>query len=314
MKSFAAAPHLALLFAFVADGAAAQAYSWVLSPLNGHYYAITGQMNWTQAEAEAQLFQGHLATVRSQAENDWIANNFGAISECLWIGFNDLAVPNTFTWASGEPIAFTNWDTGQPDNGNGSESCTHLRVPWVPGPSLFKWNDLPDVPVYYHQVGNTSTPYVCRGVIETLQPPPAPTFQVFGVGCAGSNGTPNIAAAPGSLPRIGQQFTVRLTSIPVTGFFVIAIPIIGFDATFSGGNPLPRDLGFLGMPGCTQYLDPSQTAFLFTPSGTLDWIIAIPYLPAFIGVPLYLQAGVVDLPANPLGITLSNAAIATLGW
>ena len=123
-----------------------------------------------------------------------------------------------------------------------------------------------------------------------------------------------MAAIPGSLPIIGQSFALRLTNLPITGFFVVAVPFLGFDTISTGGVPLPRDLGPIGMAGCTQYVDPFQSSFLFTPTGTVDWPLAIPNVPAFAGIQVHFQAAIVDLPINQLGLTATNAATVTLGW
>jgi hypothetical protein len=143
---------------------------------------------------------------------------------------------------------------------------------------------------------------------------PQAAVTVFGTGCAGSSGVPFLAAAPNSLPRIGRPFAVRVSNIPITGFFVAAVPFFGFDITSSGGAPLPRDLGLLGMPGCTQYVDPYSTGFLFTPIGTADWTIGIPNVAVYAGMQVRFQSLVIDPPANAFGATLTNAATATLGW
>jgi hypothetical protein len=97
---------------------------------------------------------------------------------------------------------------------------------------------------------------------------------------------------------------------------VCAIPFFGFSTSSTGGVPLPRDLGGIGMPGCTQYVDPFQVSFLFNPTGMADWPLAIPNEPAFEGVQVHFQAAVVDDHplVNALGLTATNAATATLGW
>jgi hypothetical protein len=110
------------------------------------------------------------------------------------------------------------------------------------------------------------------------------SFATFGSGCPGSQATPTLQPAPGSLPRIGQTFTLRLGSLPLTPFYIATIPFLGFEITTSGGASLPRDLGFVGMPGCSQYVDPFQTAFVFTATSTADWQIAIPNLAGIAGV------------------------------
>jgi hypothetical protein len=48
----------------------------VRSPVNAHWYARTdAPMSWTGAETFARVIGGHLVTVRSQAESDWLEQN-----------------------------------------------------------------------------------------------------------------------------------------------------------------------------------------------------------------------------------------------
>ena len=115
-----------------------------VSPVNGHTYYLLTQSNWTDAEAAARQLGGHLATVRSQAENDWIFDTFGAWGgnrRHLWIGLtDDEAFGGTefgetggqpyppggnrgrgWVWVGGEPVTFQNWDPGNPDNYEGDD-------------------------------------------------------------------------------------------------------------------------------------------------------------------------------------------------
>jgi len=51
---------------------------WVQSPINGHWYGVDyTPRSWTDSEALAVSLGGHLATIRSQAEQDWIEQEFG---------------------------------------------------------------------------------------------------------------------------------------------------------------------------------------------------------------------------------------------
>jgi hypothetical protein len=79
------------------------------SPVNGHYYSVLSNSNWTDAETAAQSLGGNLATVRSTAEEDWIQQTFGAYPY-LWLGLYDPtqqvvsgeAHANNFVWVDGE--------------------------------------------------------------------------------------------------------------------------------------------------------------------------------------------------------------------
>jgi hypothetical protein len=107
----------------------------------GHRYALTRvQGTFTQAEAEAQGLGGHLVTVDSREENDWLRKTFGG--ESLWIGLHQpagSAEPAAgWAWVSGGRPAFTNWDGGQPDNYTGADNFGMLLAG-----AGGRWHDVP---------------------------------------------------------------------------------------------------------------------------------------------------------------------------
>lgn len=119
----------------------------VQNPTNGHIYYLLTADTWTASEARAVALGGHLATVRSAAEDQWIFDtfaNFGGQQRSLWIGLNDVALEGTFTWTSGEAVSYTNFDTNQPDNAYSGESYVHITGTTSPL-TLGKWNDLSDI-------------------------------------------------------------------------------------------------------------------------------------------------------------------------
>src|SRR5882724_10250929 len=64
------------------------------NPANGHTYVMLTSATWEASEAQAIAMGGHLATVRNQAEQDWIYDifaNYGGTVHLLWIGLNDAA-------------------------------------------------------------------------------------------------------------------------------------------------------------------------------------------------------------------------------
>ena len=142
------------------------------NPANGHDYYLLTQSNWTDAEAEAVKLGGHLATIDNAAENAWVVSNFSEfqnVDRSLWIGLTDQAVEGTFVWTSGEPVAYTNWAAGEPNNSGGDENWVQILPSSdsrYPG-----WNDAP----------NLAGPFgfVMNGVVEvdpshlavTQQPP-----------------------------------------------------------------------------------------------------------------------------------------------
>jgi hypothetical protein len=127
---------------------------------NGHWYqAVPHSMTWAEAEAAASaiLPGGHLATVTSQAENDFVTallpTDFtpGAWAQGWWIGgvqspshpgFSEPA--GGWEWITAEALVFSNWYAGQPNDSYGLADENRMSLmsgsfsPYERG----YWNDL----------------------------------------------------------------------------------------------------------------------------------------------------------------------------
>ena len=91
----------------------------ITNTANGHSYYLLSSKTWTASEMEARALGGHLATVRNQAENDWILktfDKFDGVRRCLWIGLHNFGLKKEFEWISGEKVSFLNWDNTEPNN------------------------------------------------------------------------------------------------------------------------------------------------------------------------------------------------------
>ncbi len=92
------------------------------NPDTDRVYTISkNTLNFT----DAQLFSGvqwpngatvpvQLATIRNQAENDYVLSL--AAGNDVWIGMTDEGSEGTWYWLSGDPMTFTNWNTGEPNS------------------------------------------------------------------------------------------------------------------------------------------------------------------------------------------------------
>jgi hypothetical protein len=130
-----------VLFIVPAHGATVVG-SAVVNPGNGDIYELLSNDNWTNSEAAAQQLGGHLATIRDQADQNFVFNTFGGYGgsqHLLWIGLNDAAVEGQFVWSDGEALAYTNWDPGEPNNANGNEDYVAMYYPNFHNPG--SWND-----------------------------------------------------------------------------------------------------------------------------------------------------------------------------
>jgi hypothetical protein len=159
----------------------------VFNPENGHEYFLLDTSDWTDAESTAQAMSGNLATVRNATENSWIESTFGdygGSNRFLWIGFYDPTEDagggnhaSDFVWVDGEPVTYTNWSGGEPDNLNGIEYWTEVypadvaRGPGYGTVSPGTWNDVPDSSYPYegNPSGNNFGPVY--GVVEVVPEP-----------------------------------------------------------------------------------------------------------------------------------------------
>lgn len=115
---------------------------------NGHTYeVITGDetITWDEARALAEAMGGHLATMTSAAENDFVASlvtlyGFGN-RERYWLGGYQTNLDDepfgSWAWVTGEVWDYTNWEIGEPNNGVGGTQ--HYLHYWrTPG----MWDDM----------------------------------------------------------------------------------------------------------------------------------------------------------------------------
>jgi hypothetical protein len=135
-------------------------------------------------------------------------------------------------------------------------------------------------------------------------------FDTYGSGCAGSAGTPTLAANDGLRPYPGQRCTTRVDGVPAGAAVFVAF---GLSQTAWGALALPFDLTPLGMPGCS-VLSSADFSFLVFANGTAaTFSTLIPNSAITIATSFSEQCFVLDPAANPAGITASNAALATVG-
>jgi len=101
----------------------------------GHRYLVSAGQTWQNAEAYAQSLGGHLVTINDQAEQNWVYSTFGRFGD-FWIGMSDETEEGTWIWSGGEPVDYTNWNSGEPNN-SGDEDYAAM---WA---SSGTWNDWP---------------------------------------------------------------------------------------------------------------------------------------------------------------------------
>ncbi|MBI9019151.1 MAG: hypothetical protein JEZ07_18020 [Phycisphaerae bacterium] len=101
---------------------ASVSFGQILS-FQGHQYGLTSSnLSWVEAEAEAVALGGHLVTINSSEENDFLATTFFqefGVRD-YWIGYYSPEGPDSdkssYEWSSGQPVTFVNWRSHQPDS------------------------------------------------------------------------------------------------------------------------------------------------------------------------------------------------------
>ena len=118
---------------------------------NGHWYdAIAFSSTWMKARVISSRrtyldLPGHLATLTSQEENDFVAQTFQVHD--YWLGGvqsrRAIEVDQGWRWITGEPWNFTNWSEFEPNDACGISPGvedgeeTFLNI-WLDG----TWNDM----------------------------------------------------------------------------------------------------------------------------------------------------------------------------
>jgi hypothetical protein len=128
----------------------------VASGGNGHWYKVvvnTNGLNWTQMDQIAADEGGYLATITSDAENQFVfslinspeffSGNGGNGAGPAIGGYQPDGEPNSsvgWSWETGEPWDFSNWAPGQPDLSWETRLHFWSGTQGVPAPT---WNNLP---------------------------------------------------------------------------------------------------------------------------------------------------------------------------
>ncbi|MBL8898716.1 MAG: hypothetical protein JNM84_13850 [Planctomycetes bacterium] len=128
-------------------------------------------------------------------------------------------------------------------------------------------------------------------------------FLPLGPGCAGTQGTPQLAGA--GAPVLGGASQLLLSSAPQSRPFAL---ILGFSKTSYGPLSLPFDLGLVGAPSCALRTSIDVALNGWTDAqGQAGYAFACPVDPLLVGAHLYAQALCLDPLANALGAITSNA-------
>ncbi|CAN0551208.1 unnamed protein product [Rangifer tarandus platyrhynchus] len=94
--------------------------------------------SYSDARQVCREAKGQLASPRSAAENEAVAQLVRAKNHDAFLGMNDISTEGRFTYSTGESLVYSNWANGEPNNNNAGqpENCVQIY-------SEGKWNDIP---------------------------------------------------------------------------------------------------------------------------------------------------------------------------
>lgn len=100
---------------------------------NHRYYLSNSTSTWIGARLSSIIAGGHLVTITSQLENAFVSSQY---TSQAWIGLTDESQEGAFEWVTDEPLNYSKWWTGQPDNYDGGEDYGEINYG-----GLGYWND-----------------------------------------------------------------------------------------------------------------------------------------------------------------------------
>lgn len=100
----------------------------------GHTYQVFDiGMNWNEAKEYCENLGGHLVTISSQEENDFVTEIIIPYGKGSMIGLTDHEIEGEYKWVTNEEFYYYNWDRGEPNN-EFDEDYVLIRT-------TGKWND-----------------------------------------------------------------------------------------------------------------------------------------------------------------------------
>ena len=106
---------------------------------SGHFYACFNNCSsWEEAEEYCESIGGHLATISSIEENEFVFNYLISCGyQNGYFGYADNVEEGTWYWVNGETSDFTNWHVNEPNSERPNEDYAMFYFKYGDG----TWND-----------------------------------------------------------------------------------------------------------------------------------------------------------------------------
>ncbi len=91
-------------------------YTYLGEYNSSKYFISTFISDWTSAEIEARTAGGYIVSINDADENEYIRSQLG--NNMVFIGINDAQSEDTFQWANGDAVNYTNFNETNSQNGD----------------------------------------------------------------------------------------------------------------------------------------------------------------------------------------------------
>uniref|UniRef100_A0A3P9NBL8 Galactose-specific lectin nattectin-like n=1 Tax=Poecilia reticulata TaxID=8081 RepID=A0A3P9NBL8_POERE len=92
---------------------------------------INVSMSWSDAEKFCLAFDGHLASMSSTNEYNFIRHLVHKATgqhTQTWVGGHDSPEEGYWFWSDGSKFVFNQWGPGEPSNSGGIEDCMDINI------------------------------------------------------------------------------------------------------------------------------------------------------------------------------------------
>lgn len=86
---------------------------------------VTDAVSWAHAQQDCLAMGGNLATIHNKQEQEFVQSV--AEGQTAWIGFSDAQENRYWFWINSNPLSYTNWCPGEPNNYPGIQNCAVIN-------------------------------------------------------------------------------------------------------------------------------------------------------------------------------------------
>lgn len=123
--------------AFITSGAYTPVKTGTYKGNTYKVFVHSDNLPWNSAKEYCSRNGGHLATITSKEENDFVKSLLPSTKQFYFIGCSDRDNEGTWKWITGEKFDYKNWGNGQPDNAGDNEHYGSITTKGT-------WNDIYD--------------------------------------------------------------------------------------------------------------------------------------------------------------------------